>query len=550
MSKKIYRYIREYKLKDNLKEDEKKKPPENNVSDEADVEKKSNKRKYVSSEKDEKKNPPENNVLGENEADVERKSNKRKYVSSEKDEKKNPPENNVLEKPWWIKHCTIENDKAHCRYCKDTRESFIHRVSIGVTNLKKHLIKEHDKINIKENTSYKILQHYESEGNVIKCLECEYSCKVQLNSSLPYHLEEIHKNEIENKQDDEQSQEINGDVEANIKNIISNFTKYEFQQVEARKKQIIEETIKEAEENVIKNHWWIKHYTIVNNMAECKYCKDEEKKGLYFCQTKCRKHFERNHSVTYKQENVSKSIFQYFKLQNDILLQCTKCNKLILIRINYDFSKHLKQTHKSEIESKQDEINQGVDSETDKISLISSYKDLIKRMFQNMKNRIDKKGNVIRNAWWIEHCTIENDKEIVKAQCKQCGKKHTLSFALSRQYTHLRTHFDINRETSIKTIIWKYFKLVNNVQLKCTKCANDSTILQVEFINNFEYHLIKEHQITKNRQDDKINQGINDNAELESRVFTLIKNLYVYHKKKSNIIESKEDEQDDEPMQA
>ncbi|XP_072753404.1 uncharacterized protein [Anoplolepis gracilipes] len=547
MSKKIYMYIRKYKLKDNLKEDEKKKPPENNVSDEADVERKSNKRKYVSSEKDEKKNPPENNVLGEDEADVETKSNKRKYASSEKDEKKNPPENNVLEKPWWIKHCTIENDKAHCRYCKDTRESFIHKVSIDVTNLKEHLT-EHDKININENLSYKILQHYESEGNVIKCLECKCSFEVQLNSSISYHLEEIHKNEIENKQDDEQSQEINGDVEANIKNIISNFTKYEFQQVEARKKQIIEKTIKKAEENVIKNYWWIKHYTIVNNMAECKYCKDEEKKAIYFCNINCRRHFERNHSVTYKQKNVSKSIFQYFKLQNDILLQCMKCNKLISIQINYDFSKHLKQTHKSEIESKQDEINQGINSERDRISLISSYKDLAKRMFQNMKNRIDKKGNVIRKAWWIEHCTIENDKEKVKAQCKQCGKKHNLCFKLSNQYRHLREHLDINiEESALKAIIWKYFKLVNNIELKCMKC--DSSF-EVIVQRSFEHHLIKEHQITKNRQDDKINQGINDNAELESRVFTLIKDLYVYHKKKSNIIESKEDEQDDEPMQA
>ncbi|XP_072750476.1 uncharacterized protein [Anoplolepis gracilipes] len=624
---------------------------------------------------------------------MEKNSKKRKYASSEEDEKKITSENNVLAQEnmekghWWIKHCTIKNDEAHCRYCNDTRD----RVSIDATDFETHLTTEHSKFNIKGKSQDKIMQYFKCKDDEIKCMTCKFPIKVKLKSSFPNHLEKIHKSEIENKQDDGQNQEINSDVEPNIKNIISNFTKYVFQKVEASKKQIIEEKIKEAQEKmkkspwwinhctikddmtkcnycnkgeykvlfhlhryithlkqhsiihiqenksimlqyfklqndilvkcvtcnefvsirfntnfskhlnnihkitskqdeinqdinseaethrinlisnliksmfrnlkidekikraekkVIKSHWWIKHYTIENDMVTCKYCKDKgKKKRVFFNVGNCRKHFELKHSAIYRQENVSNSILQYFKLQDDILLKCLKCHKHIQIQIDQDFSRHLKQTHKSEIESKQGEINQGISSEAeaDRISLISSYKNLIKCMFQKKKtetkkHKINRKTKFIRKIWWMKHCTIKSDKKKVRAQCKQknCKKEFKIYFNMSNCYTHLREHLKINNEKiALNIIIWKYYELVDDVKLKCTECNLYSF---VQLSCQFQHHLIKKHQITKTGQD------YDDDAEIESSIFKLIKNIY--DNMKSNTTESEEDEQDDEPIQA
>ncbi|XP_072750486.1 uncharacterized protein [Anoplolepis gracilipes] len=622
---------------------------------------------------------------------MEKNSKKRKYASSEEDEKKITSENNVLaqenmeKEHWWIKHCTIKNDEAHCRYCNNTCD----RVSIDVTDFETHLTTRHSKFNIKRKSQDKIMQYFKCKDDEIKCMTCKFPIKVKLKSSFPNHLEKFHKSEIENKQDDGQNQEINSDVEPNIKNIISNFTKYVFQKVEASKKQIIEEKIKEAqermkkdpwwinhctitddmtkcnycnkgqikvrfhldnykthlkqhsiihiqenksimlqyfkfqndilikcvtcdefisiyfhtkfvthlkethkitskqddinqdinseaethrinlisnliksmfrnlkidekikraEEKVIKSHWWIKHYTIENDMVTCKYCKDKgEKKRVFFNNKSCRRHFELTHSAIYKQENVSNSILQYFELQDDILLKCLKCYKHIQIQIKQDFSTHLTQTHKSEIESKQGEINQGISSEAeaDRISLISSYKNLINSMFQKTKtnkDKINRKAKFIRKIWWMKHCTIEKNKKKVRAQCKQkdCEKKFPIYFNMSNCYKHLRKHLKITKEKSaLNTIIWKYLELVDDVELKCTECDSSSF---VQLSHEFQRHLMKKHQITKTKQD------FDDDAEIESSIFKVIKNIY--DNMKSNTTVSEEDEQDDEPIQA
>ncbi|XP_072745704.1 uncharacterized protein [Anoplolepis gracilipes] len=621
---------------------------------------------------------------------MEKNSKKRKYASSEEDEKKSTSENNVLAQEnmekghWWIKHYTIKNDEAHCRYCDDTCD----RVSIDATDFETHLTTEHSKFNIKGKSQDKIMQYFKCKDDEIKCMTCKFPIKVKLKSSFPNHLEKIHKSKIENKQDDGQNQEINSDVEPNIKNIISNFTKYVFQKVEASKKQIIEEKIKEAqekmkkdpwwinhctikddmtkcnycnkgenkvmfqlnnykrhlkqhsiihiqenksimlqyfklqndilvkcvtcdefvsiyfdtnfvrhlknihkitskqdeinqdinseaethrinlisnliksmfrnlkidekikraEEKVIKSHWWIKHYTIENDMGTCIYCKDKEKKKRVFFKN-YRRHFKLKHSAIYRQENVSNNISQYFKLQDDILLKCLECHKHIQIQIKQDFSTHLTQTHKSEIESKQGEINQGISSEAEADrSLISSYKNLIKCMFQKKKtetkkHKINRKTKFIRKIWWMKHCTIESDKKKVRAQCKQkdCKKKYPIYFNMAYCYTHFRKHFKINNEKSaLNIIIWKYYELVDDVKLKCTEC-NLSSFVQLSC--HFQHHLMKKHQITKTGQD------FDDDAEIESSIFKLIKNIY--DNMKSNTTVSEEDEQDDEPIQA
>ncbi|XP_072750493.1 uncharacterized protein [Anoplolepis gracilipes] len=622
---------------------------------------------------------------------MEKNSKKRKYASSEEDEKKSTSENNVLAQEnmekghWWIKHCTIKNDEAHCRYCNHTCD----RVSIDVTDFETHLTTRHSKFNIKGKSQDKIMQYFKCKDDEIKCMTCKFPIKVKLKSSFPNHLEKIHKSEIENKQDDGQNQEINSDVEPNIKNIISNFTKYVFQKVEASKKQIIEEKIKEAqekmkkdpwwinhctikddmtkcnycnkgenkvmfqlnnykrhlkqhsiihiqenksimlqyfklqndilvkcvtcdefvsiyfdthfvrhlknihkitskqdeinqdinseaethrinlisnliksmfrnlkidekikrtEEKVIKSHWWIKHYTIENDMVTCKYCKDKGKKKRVFLNVgTCCRHFKLTHSAIYRQENVSNNILQYFELQDDILLKCLECYKHIQIQINQDFSTHLTQTHKSEIESKQGEINQGISSEAeaDRISLISSYKNLIKCMFQKKKtetkkHKINSKATFIRKIWWMKHCTIERNKKKVRAQCKQkdCEKEFPIYFNMSNCYKHLRKHLKINIEKSaLSTIIWKYLELVDDVELKCTECDSSSF---VQLSCHFQHHLMKKHQITKTGQD------YDDDAEIESSIFKLIKNIY--DNMKSNTTESEKDEQDDESI--
>ncbi|GAB1865206.1 hypothetical protein CAJAP_06285 [Camponotus japonicus] len=122
---------------------------------------------------------------------------------------------------WWIKYCTLENNKAQCRFC----DKFYY-IIIYEHNYKNHVAIYHteiyNKIDKKENW---IWTYFAFENNKAVCQLCKNYFRVSLESkSIRGHLNAKHKDKMKENQDDESGQGIHGNAETIMKSLVATLT--------------------------------------------------------------------------------------------------------------------------------------------------------------------------------------------------------------------------------------------------------------------------------------------------------------------------------------
>ncbi|XP_025267280.1 uncharacterized protein LOC112638910 [Camponotus floridanus] len=121
---------------------------------------------------------------------------------------------------WWIKYCTLENDKAQCRFC-----DLFYYITIYKNHYENHVAMDHNKIydEIDKKKNW-IWQYFSFENNNALCALCAHKNYFPVNlevSSIRKHLNAKHKDEMKETHDDESGQGIHDNAETIIKSSLA-----------------------------------------------------------------------------------------------------------------------------------------------------------------------------------------------------------------------------------------------------------------------------------------------------------------------------------------
>ncbi|GAB1865208.1 hypothetical protein CAJAP_06287 [Camponotus japonicus] len=227
---------------------------------------------------------------------------------------------------YWI----FESNVAKCRHCGEEYTEYI-----DTNNLKRHMGTQHNH-HFEDNCLY---QYFELQNNMMKCTLCAREYKIQIPRKLRNHLKQ-HESMIDTDRD------------------------------------------KQREQHTRQDYWWIKHCTLENDRAQCRFCDKFYYITIY-------KYGYENHVAIYHTEIYNKIdkkenwIWQYFALGNNKAM-CNICKRYFIVSLaSNSIRRHLNAKHEDKIKKKQDdESGQGIhgNAETIMKSLVATLtNDLIQR---------------------------------------------------------------------------------------------------------------------------------------------------------------------------